>query len=195
MTVKLRKSKVKTLKRYQGREITSTIKANTLPELNKMLTGIRRYARLHGLGTVKVLRKHKDPDGGYEAIIQAHNWNPIKWVSEKWEARGGGYEARMTRAEEKEKRRLRQLELEEKRAERKRRLILARAKIDDARATREAAISRIKRAKASRPKGRGLLASLASGATTTKRRSPSSPKPRKRATTKKRDSFFDWVIG
>ena len=168
----------KTLKRYQGREITSTIKANTLPELNKMLTGIRRYARLHGLGAVKVLRKHKDPDGGYEAIIQAHNWNPIKWVSEKWEARGGGYEARMKRAEEKEKRRLRQLELEEKKAYREERKLLAQARVKAAKAKRERAISAIKKAKVDRPKRAGLLSGLLAP-----------PKKKRKA---KRKTAFSW---
>jgi len=154
------KTRVIVKKRYQGREITSTIKANTLAELDRMLRGIRAYARSHDLGTVKVLRKHKDPDGGYEAIIVAHNWNPLKWVAEKWEARGGGYEARMKRAEEKEKRRLRQLELDEKKAMREERKLLAQARVKAAKAKREQAETAIRRAKVARPKRAGLLASL-----------------------------------
>lgn len=97
------KTRVVVKKRYQGREVTATIKANTKAELDSMLRGIRAYAKRSGMGAVKVLRKHKDPDGGYEAIVQAHNWNPIKWAQERWEARGGGAEKRAKTAEEKRK--------------------------------------------------------------------------------------------
>ena len=62
--------------KYQGREIQSTIQANTLTELNRMISGMRAYARTHKMGPTKILRKGRDPDGGYKAIITAHNENP-----------------------------------------------------------------------------------------------------------------------
>lgn len=72
-----------TYKRYQGKEIQSTIKAPTKKDLDEMIKDIKSYARENGLGPVKILRRGKDPDGGYEAIVVAHNWNPVKWVKEK----------------------------------------------------------------------------------------------------------------
>jgi len=60
---------------YQGREIQSTIQANTLAELNRMISGMRTYAKRHRMGPVKVLSKGRDPDGGYKAVLTAHNSN------------------------------------------------------------------------------------------------------------------------
>ena len=152
------KTKVKVVRRYQGREVRVHIKANTLSELNRMITGMRKYAQAHKLGAIQVLRKHKDPDGGYEATIVAHNWNPLKWVAEKWEARGGGYEARLAKARERERRRLNKLELLEAKARRKERKLLVKAALEEARARREeaklrrqAAISARKKARAAHP--------------------------------------------
>jgi len=69
--------------KYQGREITSTIQAPTEEQLDRMISGMRRYAKKEDLGPVDVLQKRQDPDGGWEAIVRSHNWNPIKWIKEK----------------------------------------------------------------------------------------------------------------
>ena len=71
------------MSKYQGREVTTTIQAGNLKDLNKMISGMRLYAQSQGLGPIKILEKQEDPDGGYEAIIRAHNWNPVKWVKDK----------------------------------------------------------------------------------------------------------------
>lgn len=149
------KPKPKVVRRYQGREVRVHIKANTLPELNRMITGMRKYAVAHKLGAIKVLRKHKDPDGGYEATIVAHNWNPLKWIAEKWEARGGGYEARRLKQKEKERRQVIKMVHLEAVAERKTRELLAKAKVKSAEAKLEAAKAAHKKAKrAQKPKKR-----------------------------------------
>ena len=69
---------------YQGKEITATLQANTKIELNRLIAGLNRYAKANHLETVKVLSKGKDPDGGYKAIVEAHNWNPLKVAKEKY---------------------------------------------------------------------------------------------------------------
>jgi len=71
------------VRRYQGREKTSILQANTKKELDVLIRSSRAFARKHGMEDFKVVKHTKDPDGGYKAIVTAHNWNPIKWVKEK----------------------------------------------------------------------------------------------------------------
>lgn len=106
-------------KKYQGREFNIHLQAPTLAELNGMIRGIRDYARKHNIEKIKVLQKGADPDGGFEAVIKAHNWNPIGWIKEKWEARGGGYQARLEREEERLERERKKAQLDAERAETK----------------------------------------------------------------------------
>lgn len=73
---------------YQGREITATLQAPNAQELNKMIRGIQRYAKHFEMGGVSVLQKGPDPDGGYRAVVVAHNFNPFKWIKRKIEERG-----------------------------------------------------------------------------------------------------------
>ena len=73
--------------KYQGKEITATLQANTKVELNKLIAGLNRYAKTNHLETVKVLSKAKDPDGGYKAIVEAHNFNPFRAAKEAWAMR------------------------------------------------------------------------------------------------------------
>lgn len=62
---------------YQGKEHTSVLQANTRADLDKMIAGIRTYAKKYHMKT-KVLEKKKDPDGGYRAVVVSHNLNPIR---------------------------------------------------------------------------------------------------------------------
>ena len=75
--------------KYQGKELQSTLQAPNKGELNKLVSSARRYAVAHGMDNFKVLERGKDPDGGYRAIITAHNWNPVTWVKEKIKGRKG----------------------------------------------------------------------------------------------------------
>ena len=70
--------------KYQGREITVTVQANTKGQLGRLISGIRRYAQIEGLERIQVVQMRKDPDGGWEAIVRAHNWNPLRASKEKW---------------------------------------------------------------------------------------------------------------
>ena len=72
---------------YQGKEITATLQAPNKTQLDKLISGLNRYAKTNHLETVKVLSKAKDPDGGYKAIVEAHNWNPLKSLKEAYENR------------------------------------------------------------------------------------------------------------
>ena len=133
-------------RRYQGREIQSTIQAPTLMQLNRMIAGLRAYARAHNLGPVKVLSRGRDPDGGYKAVVTAHNFNPFKWVSEKWERRGGGYGARLATARERDQRKAEKHALQMAKMKRKEQELLAKAKVARARASHSRAKRRRKRA-------------------------------------------------
>jgi len=68
---------------YQGREFKATLQANSKRELDHLLSGLKEYARENELEDFNLLQYRHDPDGGYEATISAHNWNPISWLKEK----------------------------------------------------------------------------------------------------------------
>lgn len=114
---------------YQGKEFTCIVQAPTMEDIEFMIHDLEDYADEHGLEQFEVLQKGPDPDGGYKAVIVAHNWNPLTWLAEagyraylgaKGAARVGkakavakhavGVEAELARAPEEERRRL---ELEE----------------------------------------------------------------------------------
>ncbi len=61
--------------KYQGKEHTSILQANTRRDLDRMISGIRTYAKKYHMKT-RVIEKKKDPDGGYRAIVVSHNLNP-----------------------------------------------------------------------------------------------------------------------
>jgi len=95
---------------FQGREIQATLKAPTEESLENMLSELEDYAHEVELDEIQVLKKGRDQDGGWEAIVVAHNFNPFTWLQEKWEARGGGPAARREREEKARKRRLEKLQ-------------------------------------------------------------------------------------
>lgn len=86
-----------TNRKYQGREFTSTLQANSKAELDGLIKGMEDYSRKYGIGPLVVLQKRRDPDGGYEAVVKAHNWNPIEWIKGKL---GGEREERPEEEEE-----------------------------------------------------------------------------------------------
>lgn len=68
---------------YQGKEFTSTLQAPSKESLDILVRSAKKFAGSHQMENFKVLEKGKDPDGGYRAIVTAHNWNPITWIKEK----------------------------------------------------------------------------------------------------------------
>ncbi|KKN45369.1 hypothetical protein LCGC14_0683550 [marine sediment metagenome] len=87
--------------RYRGREFKMTIGAPTREDLKDMIFAAEEMANENNLEYVEVVAEYEDPDGGWEAIIIAHNFNPFKWIKDKavaiggkiksgWRARGGG---------------------------------------------------------------------------------------------------------
>lgn len=75
-------------KGYQGREITATLQAPDMEQLEMMLHEMNDYTAAIGVEPIEILKIGPDPDGGYKAVIVAHNFNPIKWLKEKYEERG-----------------------------------------------------------------------------------------------------------
>ena len=69
--------------RYQGKEFQSTLQAPNPGSLNELVESARRFASENQMGELKVLEFGPDPDGGYRAIVTAHNWNPISWLRGK----------------------------------------------------------------------------------------------------------------
>ena len=70
--------------KFQGKEFTANLQAPNEAELKNLIGGISRYAKQNGLESIRVVDMRPDPDGGWEAVIKAHNWNPLTWVKEKF---------------------------------------------------------------------------------------------------------------
>jgi len=71
-------------RRYQGREITATLQANSKRELMELVRGLKKYAKNYKMdSSITVHEVDEDPDGGWKALVTAHNFNPFKWVKEK----------------------------------------------------------------------------------------------------------------
>lgn len=71
------------MQKYQGKEFQSTLQAPDSKSLSKLIRSARKYARENQMENFRILEKGSDPDGGYRAIVTAHNWNPISWIKEK----------------------------------------------------------------------------------------------------------------
>ena len=102
-----------------GSGYTTSIQANTREELQRRVNQCMSDAEKHGM-EAEVLSMQQSPAGGWEAVVRAHNWNPIKavgsaarkagtWIEEKVEdpedlqqERGERQEDSSTRSEDKE---------------------------------------------------------------------------------------------
>jgi len=69
--------------KYQGKELQSTLQAPNIASLQEMVNSAMKFAGENKLEDFKVLEFGPDPDGGYRAIVTAHNWNPISWIKGK----------------------------------------------------------------------------------------------------------------
>jgi len=68
---------------FQGEEFTTIIQAPTSTALQKNIEQFRVFAKAKQYETFEILQQGRDPDGGFKAIVVAHNWNPITWAAEK----------------------------------------------------------------------------------------------------------------
>jgi hypothetical protein len=69
--------------KYQGKEFQATFQAPTSDALNELIESAKGYASENQMNDFQVLEQGPDPDGGYRAIVTAHNWNPISWLKGK----------------------------------------------------------------------------------------------------------------
>ena len=88
---------IKLNRRYQGSEITATLQAPTKGKLRELVNSLKKYAEKEHMDTIKVLSFGKDPDGGWKAIIEAHNWNPMIWTVPTGDDRLSDYPGRYMR--------------------------------------------------------------------------------------------------
>jgi hypothetical protein len=70
---------------YQGKEFTTILQADSFEELDALIDAWRDLAERHGIEDFKVLKRIKDPDGGYKAIVVGHNFNAWEWVKDRVE--------------------------------------------------------------------------------------------------------------
>lgn len=69
---------------FQGNEMTVVVQAPSLRALTEKTQAFKRFATGEGYETFQVLSYGPDPDGGFKAIIEAHNFNPVTWASEQY---------------------------------------------------------------------------------------------------------------
>jgi len=68
---------------FQGEEFMTIIQAPTSKALQTRINQFRLFAKQEHYETFEILQHGRDPDGGYKAVLTAHNWNPLTWASEK----------------------------------------------------------------------------------------------------------------
>lgn len=66
-----------------GRGMYAVINGNTKEEVTDLVNSMLDYSLEQGLEQVEVMSIQPSPAGGWEAIVRAHNWNPIKWAAGK----------------------------------------------------------------------------------------------------------------
>ncbi len=69
---------------FQGNEMTVVIQGPTKEAMTHKVKAFSKFATSEGLTDIRVLDESKDPDGGYKAIVEAHNFNPVTWASEQY---------------------------------------------------------------------------------------------------------------
>jgi choline dehydrogenase-like flavoprotein len=52
--------------------------------MKRKIDAFKKFAHAEGYETVQVISQAPDPDGGFKAIVEAHNVNPITWASEQY---------------------------------------------------------------------------------------------------------------
>lgn len=73
--------------KFQGKELIAQLQAPTEESLEGLVLGLQEYAAENEMEPVEILASGPDPDGGYRAVIQAHNFNLGsigKWIKEKF---------------------------------------------------------------------------------------------------------------
>ncbi len=68
---------------FQGNEFTTIIQAPTKNALQAKISQFRAFAKVNKYDLFEILQQGPDPDGGFKAVITAHNWNPLTWAAEK----------------------------------------------------------------------------------------------------------------
>ena len=71
-------------KGYQGNEAEIILRAPTLEALDQSIAAFEEAGESAGMFDIKVLGQGPDPDGGFNAILKMHNFNPFSWIKEKF---------------------------------------------------------------------------------------------------------------
>lgn len=66
----------------QRREISAIIRAPNKEQLDKMLLKMERYSARTDMQPIDIHSLREVP-GGWEAVVTAHNWNPLGWFREQ----------------------------------------------------------------------------------------------------------------
>ncbi len=84
------------MKEAGGTGMTAIIRGNTKEEVWRIVSEMQGFAMENGLEQVEIMSIQPSPAGGWEAIVRAHNFNPLKWAKEKatagWQATEGARE-------------------------------------------------------------------------------------------------------
>ncbi len=69
---------------FQGNEMTVVIQAPSKDAMTKKIKAFHKFAMEEKYENFQILMEAPDPDGGYKAIVTAHNLNPVTWASEQF---------------------------------------------------------------------------------------------------------------
>jgi len=66
-----------------GRGVTAIVRGNSADQVMGIITKMQGFALDAGLDQVEIMSVQPSPAGGWEAVVRAHNFNPIKWIKDK----------------------------------------------------------------------------------------------------------------
>ena len=64
----------------RGKSLTATVAAGSEQEIKVLLQQLGMWAKAMGLEQVEVMGVKPSEDGGFEAVLRAHNWNPFRAI-------------------------------------------------------------------------------------------------------------------
>ena len=80
-----------------GTGLTAIIRGNTKDEVWRIVSEMQAFSMENGLEQVEVMSIQPSPAGGWEAIVRAHNFNPLKWAKDAaqsgWQKTAGARQA------------------------------------------------------------------------------------------------------
>lgn len=85
-TVRVDGQEMAVMREPGGTGLTAIIRGNTKDEVWRIVSEMQAFALENDLEQVEIMSIQPSPAGGWEAIVRAHNFNPLSWAKQKVQA-------------------------------------------------------------------------------------------------------------